>query len=274
MLKNIGLLWEFCNHSPYLSECEIVLATDLSDPETVSAMKTLSAEGSCDVYFLSNRLGKGGTIKNVVPFLTGRVLVLLDADVPIDFRDLERIVKILLEGKERVILTQRFRRAIPPARLFLSIAYNSFARILFLTGIRDHQSGVKAFDKRVFLDATQYARSDGYAFDTEVIVWSRRLGYEIGIARINSVERRTKRSNVLPIRALLTMFIDLAILRLPFVLPPRRTLASIKIGTVFNRAGQVVGPEEMTVLNLKGGRTIGLLRKLYSVTAFRYNETP
>ena len=70
-----------------------------------------------------------------------------------------------------------FRRRAP--RTLFSLTYNLFVRLLFLDGIRDHQCGFKTMSREVAEVVLNNSKSDGYFFDTEMIVRCKKLGYPV-----------------------------------------------------------------------------------------------
>ena len=250
-------------------EAEFILATDIGDPSTGAAMAALSKAGACRTYFLSTRIGKGGTIKNIVRLASGSVIVLLDADVPVRPSDIYRAVQMISEGRADLVIGRRVHRWDGATRAFLSVAYNSLVRVLFRTGLADHQAGLKVARAEVLKGSLPYIRTDGLGFDTELIVWARRSKARISSMEVEWRQRRYEiSSNIVPLRALVTMLADLLFLRIT-TLRKGRALTRQTVGRILDWDGKYVGPEYITMLDAGNQYIMGFLRKLYAAVAFK-----
>ena len=65
------------------------------------------------------------------------------------------------------------------SRTLFSLSYNLAVRLLFLDGIHDHQSGFKTMSREVAAAVLNVSKSDGYFFDTEMIVRCKQLGFPV-----------------------------------------------------------------------------------------------
>jgi hypothetical protein len=57
-------------------------------------------------------------------------------------------------------------------------------RLLFMDGVRDHQCGFKAISREVAEVLLAKSKSNGFFFDTEMILWCKKLGFpviEVGV---------------------------------------------------------------------------------------------
>jgi len=103
----------------------------------------------------------------------------------------------------------------PFHRHLLSFFYNSFARILFRDGIRDHQCGFKAFRKKTVKKVVVSVKDNGWFWDTELLVKSKNSGLktrEIPVTWRENRKNRETRFRIL--RDSLAMFFKLLRLRL------------------------------------------------------------
>ena len=69
-------------------------------------------------------------------------------------------------------------------------------RILFHTGVHDHQCGFKSFSRRLVDCLAVEAKSDSWFWDTEVIVIAKRRGFRIKEIPIDWEEKKGKRTPV------------------------------------------------------------------------------
>ena len=251
---------------------DMILVTDVLHFPTLKVMARLAREKIADSLLLTTRLGKGGSIKNAVPFARGDYVVILDADAPVKPELIIGAIVVAMERGLDFLAANRLYRTHNLLRRLLSTAYNTLVNLFFQTGLRDHQAGFKIISRRAArLLLVGMTRTDGLAFDTELIVWARRLGFTFTTINVAWREQRTG-STILPFRALLTMFADLLMLRLLTLRGKHVALKRMIIGKVLDLNGpRVLGPEVMTTISSKGAKAALLtaLRKLYLATAFR-----
>ena len=88
----------------------------------------------------------------------------------------------------------------PRLRRAASIAYNSLVRLLFHTGVHDHQCGFKSFSRQLVDCLAVEAKSDSWFWDTEVIVIAKRRGFKIKEIPIEWEEKKGRRT---PLKRLL-----------------------------------------------------------------------
>ena len=170
------------------SSYEIIVAEDGSTDGTSCILAKLS-KNNHSLRFLHSpiRLGKGKAIKNAFHSVKGDVIVFMDADLPANLKNLSRIVQIAKEQRglvigSRHVKSSRVQRSF--TRTASSLAYNLFARALFLDGVRDHQCGFKAMSREVAQVVRDKVKSNGFFFDTEMILRCKRLGFpvvEVGV---------------------------------------------------------------------------------------------
>jgi len=249
---------------------EFILATDNNDALTREAMKFLHSSIGCKIFFLTSRIGKGGTLKNVLKFASGKVVVFLDADLPVPAHQVAEAIKIVLRDEASMVIGIRRSRTHGSMRKFLSASYNTLVRLLFRTGIKDHQAGFKVLKNSYALPLVLSCRTDGLAFDTELIVNAKRQGLSIKTFKVDWKEKRMKSSsNIIPFRAMLTMFIDLFILRLVTWTKSLKIQLS-PIGRILDGNMNVVDTVYMTILSSNHPRILSTLRKLYLAIAFSH----
>jgi glycosyltransferase involved in cell wall biosynthesis len=132
------------------------------------------------------RLGKGKAIKTALNFAKGEVIVFMDVDLATNLDSLPQILKLVEKRGGLVIGSRhvegaRVRRG--ASRTLFSLAYNLLVRVLFLDSVRDHQCGFKAMRHDV-AETVEDIKSDGFFFDTEMILRCKKSGFpvlEVGV---------------------------------------------------------------------------------------------
>ena len=115
--------------------------------------------------------GKGAAVRTGIGASTGDIVVIQDADLEYDPRDLPRLLGPLLEGVADVVYGTRLRGGEPQrAHLFWHYAGNRFlslvTNVLYNTTISDMEVGYKAF--RGDLIRSIELVSDDFGFEPEV----------------------------------------------------------------------------------------------------------
>ena len=161
---------------------EVIIAEDGSTDGTYPIARNLSRRyDNVRVSHSGRRLGKGLAIKRALPLTRGDRIAYMDIDLSTDvtrlgdmFRYLDRYDIVI---GSRLIRRDMARRSM--MRYLFSVSYNLIIRILFRSGIRDHQCGFKAFRRDVILGLAGQARNDRWFFDTEILVMAKKAGFRI-----------------------------------------------------------------------------------------------
>ncbi|MEM2935660.1 MAG: glycosyltransferase family 2 protein [Candidatus Bathyarchaeia archaeon] len=183
----------------FSSSYEIIIAEDGSTDGTDLIASHLERVNPNVKHLHSDaRLGRGRAIKRALHITRGDVIVYLDADLATNLRHLPQIVKAVKEGRgmamgSRLVKGSRVERS--ALRMMTSIAYNLLVRTLFRDGVHDHQCGFKAFSQELAKDLLNRVKSDGWLWDTEMIVRGKRGGYSITEIGVNWTEPRGKRES-------------------------------------------------------------------------------
>jgi glycosyltransferase involved in cell wall biosynthesis len=254
---------------------EVILVTDVFHKPTLRAMMKLAREGVTQSLFLTKRIGKGGSIKNAIPYTRGSYIVLLDADIPVKPTMIQGAVLRAARCRVDLLIANRVYRSHGLLRRLLSIAYNNLVNLLFKTRLKDHQAGFKILSRKAaWVILVGRTRTDGLAYDTEAIVWAKINGYKYDTINVIWQEQR-KESTIPPLRAMLTMLADIIVLRLLTLTRKHATFKKVVVGKIIDlNSLNTIGPEYMTIIETQGLKKylLNLLRKIYIVVAFRRNE--
>jgi len=147
------------------------------------------------------RLGKGKAIKDALKKAKGNIIIFMDVDLATSLNLLPRFLQLVKEtggmviGSRHVEGSKVQRRA---SRTLFSLCYNLFVRALFLDGIHDHQCGFKAMSREAS-QALRDTESNGFFFDTEMIVRCKKLGFplvEVGVEWAETKRKRTSKVRI------------------------------------------------------------------------------
>jgi glycosyltransferase AglD len=200
------------------SSYEIVVSEDGSKDGTDQIVaKMAETNPNLRLLHAPTRLGKGKGIKNAVNAANGKYVLFMDVDLA---TDLSCLPKLLATVKKKGGMAIGSRHAKGSnvhrgtKRTLFSLTYNALVRLLFLDGIRDHQCGFKAMNRNIAKAVLDASRSDGYFFDTEMIVRCKKLGYPVTEVPVTWEEKNKGGSKVNPVRDSKKIFKDMIAFRL------------------------------------------------------------
>ena len=173
-------------------DTEIVVVDDGSADGTAAVVERIAGElgdGRVRLIRHEGNRGKGAAVRTAIAAARGEFLVIQDADLEYDPRDVPKLVRPLLEGVADAVYGSRLRGGEPQrAHLFWHYVGNRFlsllTNVLFNTTISDMEVGYKAF--RADLIRSLELTSEGFGIEPEITAKLLRLGgvrlYEIPIS--------------------------------------------------------------------------------------------
>jgi glycosyltransferase involved in cell wall biosynthesis len=179
----------------------LLIAEDGSTDNTFKVAKGLvQAYPNLKLIHSDSKLGRGRALRNAWKSTLADVYVFMDADLATDLRFLPKLVsRMQSEGLDFVTGSRyspgsSLRR--PLLRKMFSLAYNAIVQALFITDISDHQCGFKAFSRRAVMTVLPLTRENGWAWDTEVIVYLKNLGWKMAEMPVSWKEMKSKRTPI------------------------------------------------------------------------------
>jgi hypothetical protein len=121
----------------------------------------------------------------------------MDVDLATSLHSLPQVVERverhggIVIGSRHVEGSRVQRRA---ARTMFSLVYNLLVRVLFLDSVHDHQCGFKAMRHEV-AEALGDIKSDGFFFDTEMILRCKKAGLPIAEVGVEWSENRMRNTS-------------------------------------------------------------------------------
>lgn len=188
---------------------EVVAVSDGSTDGSEQTLQDLLSDQVHQVV-LPSQGGKGQALRAGLSRGRGRYLGFIDGDgdVPPDL--LAGFVAIVDGSRPDVVLGSKRHPAsqvvYPLARRAYSWGYQQLVRILFRLNVRDTQTGIKLVRRQVLQAVLPLMVERGYAFDLELLVLARHLGFtDLVEAPVRIVERFS--STISP-RAVAAIFRD------------------------------------------------------------------
>ncbi len=185
--------------SPY--DWRVIIADNASTDATPGVAAELARR---DPQVRSLRIeskGRGIALKRAWSASDAEVCAYTDVDLSTGLEALGTLFRRIFEGYEIAVGS----RLIPEARVtrglkrdVLSRGYNLLVRRLFHTSIADAQCGFKAVSRKVVQDLLPLVHSDGWFFDTELLLLAERTGYRIAEVPVRWVEDHDSRVRIGP----------------------------------------------------------------------------
>jgi glycosyltransferase AglD len=197
---------------------EIIVSEDGSTDGTDSIVaKMANTNPNLVLLHSSTRLGKGKGIKNALTVSKGKYITFMDVDLATDLGCLPKLLQVVKKKGgmaigSRHVAGSRVERKV--TRTVFSLTYNMFVRLLFLDGIHDHQCGFKTMTRDVAEAVLTSSKSDGYFFDTEMIVRCKKLGFPVSEVAVTWTERNKGGSKVNPVKDAKKIGLDMLYFRL------------------------------------------------------------
>lgn len=158
---------------------EVLVVDDGSVDATAEVAQAVAA-GDARVRVLRSwpNHGKGFAVRAGMLAAAGHLLAFTDADGAYEPDDLERVVQAL-ETAPVAIGTRGPETAAPLARQVASRAFNFALHVVSDLPFTDTQCGLKGFRREAARQLFGRARTNGFAFDVELLLLARRLGLPV-----------------------------------------------------------------------------------------------
>ena len=159
---------------------EVVLVSDGNTDATVrEALRVQSP--AVRVFHYPMNIGKGFALSCGVDQSAGALVTFIDADMELDPANIKGFVDLMKATDcDAVIGSKRHplsKVAYPNFRRFQSAIYQVLIKLLFNLDVRDTQTGLKLFRRQVLHESLPLLAIKQFAFDLEVLVVARQLGY-------------------------------------------------------------------------------------------------
>ncbi len=167
-------------HIPY----EIIIVDDGSSDSTAEILEQLTKENN-KLILLRNmsRCGKGAAIRRGLLNASAKYVFFCDADLSTPIEEIDEFLKWLAEGYDIVIGSRRLAESEikggqPYTRTLARFSLQCLAKFV-VRGFSDTQCGFKGFSQEAARNIFNIQKTDGYAFDIEVLYIGKKLGYRI-----------------------------------------------------------------------------------------------
>ena len=179
---------------------ELILVDDGSRDSTPELIRGAErADPAVRGVLLPRNRGKGRALAEGVRRSSGGMVLTSDADFSAPIHELPRLEEAIVRGADIAIGSRAKRGARevdqPIHRQLMGKSFNILVQAMLLPGLWDTQCGFKLFRGEVARELFSHLRTDGFAYDVEVLHRARRSGYtvsEVPVRWINSATTRVQ----------------------------------------------------------------------------------
>ena len=162
-----------------VADYEMIIVNDASTDATAQ-LADEAAAANRRVVVVHHPVNRklGGSIKSGFAAATGDVVLYTDADLPFDFREVHKAMRLMNQYEADIVAAYRFDRTGEGyVRVVYSFFYNLLVRALFGCRFRDVNFAFKLV-RRSVLQKVQLS-SEGSFIDAELMVRARKLGMNV-----------------------------------------------------------------------------------------------
>ncbi len=164
---------------------EIVCVDDGSKDRSAELLaRAATADARIRVERLAQNRGKGAAVRTGVLASRGERVLFMDADLSTPLAEIQPFLAAIDAGEDVVIGNRRapgsrITHRQPWIRETLGRGFTALTRIVLVPGIADFTCGFKAFRGTAAREIFRRSTLDGWAFDAELVVIARELGFRI-----------------------------------------------------------------------------------------------
>lgn len=196
--------------SPVAQLADFIFVVDGCTETKEAIERAIPARSGAKLLFFEKSLGKGRAVWEGFSASRTEYVGFLDADDSISTEDVEKMCRLLIEGKKDCLIASRTKiHGRGAFRSFSSRAFNSLVRLLFPLPFPDTQCGFKLFRKSLL--GSEPPAIEGYSFDVELLLRVLKNGGKIETYQLESTERKRGKFSLLSAPS---MLLDLLRLRL------------------------------------------------------------
>jgi glycosyltransferase involved in cell wall biosynthesis len=183
-------------------EFEIIVVNDGSSDQTASILESLKrSRPHLVVVHHARNHGLGQTLRSGFSRCRNEVTFYSDADLPFDFFELGRALRVMaLKNADLVVGFRHDRTDEGFRRIFYSFTYNWLIRLVFGLRIRDVNFSFKLIRTAALRD--MHLRSEGSFIDAEMLIKADRMGLFTCQIGVDYFKRRFGHSNLSSLRTI------------------------------------------------------------------------
>jgi len=162
------------------TDYEVIVVSDGNTDATANEAERVGSDRIQVLAYQTNE-GKGFALMHGIARARGGLIAFIDADMELNPSGIGRFVTIQRAGEWDVVVgSKRHRDSLvnyPALRRLQSWLYQQLIRLMFRLNVKDTQTGLKLFRGQVLKDVVPLLAVKRFAFDLELLVVARKLGY-------------------------------------------------------------------------------------------------
>ena len=187
--KNFPRIHAFLTKHLAHIDWHIVIAEQASSDNTLAIAKRLATEYPHVSWLHRDQKGRGGALNQAWRENNADFLSYMDIDLATRLEHFPQLIAALEQGDDIAIGSRLNTNSVVENRSFIressSRAFNLFLRLLFGVRFQDAQCGFKALRRETFLALMPSIKSDGWIFDTELLIMAEKAGFRINVIPVH-----------------------------------------------------------------------------------------
>lgn len=191
--KNTVKILDYLSSLEYNFDWHVYIVVNGSSDNSVNIAKELSQNNKRISFYQLKQGGKGRAIKHLWQKSKADYFIYMDIDLAVSLDFLPDLIKNLEDGHDLVwgsrhLKSSKVKRSV--FRSFSSLVYNIFSKTVLNHNYSDLQCGFKGVNNRIKRDVLNKIEDNNWFFDTELIIWSKKMGYGLKEIPVNWQEDR------------------------------------------------------------------------------------
>lgn len=203
LAASIRMLVEFLSKTCQ-DDWRITIADNGSTDQTPEVMRNIVRRDARLRALRVDAKGRGLALKRVWGASEAAIHAYMDVDLSTGLDALPPLLDRIRDGYDIATGSRHIPGTIVTRgrkRDLLSRGYNRLLRMMFHTALTDTQCGFKAVSQRTVRELLPRVGSDGWFFDTELLLLAEHSGYRIAEVPVRWVEDRDSRVRIVPTMA-------------------------------------------------------------------------
>jgi glycosyltransferase involved in cell wall biosynthesis len=179
---------------------KIVIVDASSEESEITLLKNLTKNNkNVELITGRNPSNKGSDVRYAFSRYDSKLYCFIDADLSPSIEYLKQMFGYFPYKCDLVIGSRYADKAVvqrPKLLLFASLSYNKLINIFFGDKVKDHQCGLKMFNRKALKIIKKFSQENHFAWDTEIILICTYKGLKLCEMPIYWVERRRQKTSI------------------------------------------------------------------------------